>query len=142
MAGLLGHPSKTPEKENHTRMFTDPSTATGIDWKELHGSLLLFRVHGQEVGIKTVHGDSNAIRADVVVLDGDKEGEEFSDTLVFPKVLQSQLKPRVGQMVLGRLGQGHKKPGQSPPWTLSTATDEEKKVGTAYLEKSQGETPF
>ncbi len=122
-------------------MFTDPSTATGIDWKELHGSLLLFKVHGQEVGIKTVHGDSNAVRADVIVLDGDKEGEEFLDTLVFPKVLQSQLKPRLGEMVLGRLGQGHKKPGQSPPWTLATASDEEKKVGMAFLEKSS-ETPF
>jgi hypothetical protein len=122
--------------------FADPSTATGIDWKELHGSLLLFKVHGQEVGIKTVHGDSNAIRADVIVLDGDKEGEEFTDTLVFPKVLQSQLKPRINQMVLGRLGQGHKKPGQSPPWTLSTATDEEKAIGTAYLEKNAGDTPF
>ena len=122
-------------------MFTDPSTATGIDWKELHGSLLLFKVHGQEVGIKTVHGDSNAVRADVIVLDGDKEGEEFLDTLVFPKVLQSQLKPRIGEMVLGRLGQGHKKPGQSPPWTLSVATDAEKATGKAYLEKTS-ETPF
>ena len=122
-------------------MFSDPSTATGIDWKELHGSLLLFKVHGQEVGIKTVHGDSNAIRADVIVLDGDKEGEEFLDCLVFPKVLQSQLKPRVGQMVLGRLGQGHKKQGQSPPWTLSTATDKEKETGKAFLDRT-AETPF
>jgi len=121
--------------------FADPSTATGIDWKDLHGALLLFKVHGQEVGIKTVHGDSNAVRADVVVLDGDAEGQEYLDTLVFPKVLQSQLKPRIGEMVLGRLGQGHKKPGQSPPWTLAAATDDEKKVGMAHLEKKT-ETPF
>ncbi len=122
-------------------MFNDPSTATGIDWKDLHGSLLLFKVHGQEVGIKTVHGDSNAVRADVIVLDGDKEGEAYTDTLVFPKVLQSQLKPSIGSMVLGRLGQGHKKPGQSAPWTLATATEAEKTVGRDYLAKSV-ETPF
>ncbi len=130
-----------PEKEQPLFMFNDPSTATGIDWKELHGSLLLFKVSGQEVGIKTVHGDSNAIRADVVVLDGDKEGETYTDTLVFPKVLQSQLKPSIGSMVLGRLGQGHKKPGQSPPWTLSTATDADKQVGRDYLAKTS-EAPF
>lgn len=121
--------------------FADPSTASGIDWKELHGSLLLIKPTAQEVGIKTVHGDSNAIRADISVLDGDKEGTEYEDTLVFPKVLQSQLKPRIGQMVLGRLGQGHKKPGQSPPWTLSTATDKEKETGKAYLDRT-AETPF
>lgn len=125
-------------------MFNDPSTATGIDWKELHGSLLLFKVHGQEVGIKTVHGESNAIRADVHVLDGDKEGEVFTDTLVFPKVLQSQLKPSIGDLVLGRLGQGHKKPGQSPPWTLAAASAEDKKVGTTYYEAKMApaSTPF
>lgn len=122
--------------------FADPSTASGIDWKDLHGSLLLIKPSAQEVGIKTVHGDSNAIRADISVLDGDKEGTEYEDTLVFPKVLQSQLKPRIGQMVLGRLGQGHKKPGQSPPWTLSTATDDEKKIGKAYLDRTAADTPF
>ena len=121
--------------------FADPSTASGINWKDLHGSLLLIKPSSQEVGIKTVHGDSNAIRADITVLDGDLEGTVYEDTLVFPKVLQSQLKPRLGEMVLGRLGQGHKKPGQSPPWTLSVATDEEKKAGMAFLEKSS-ETPF
>ncbi len=122
-------------------MFNDPSTSTGIDWKELHGSLLLFKVHAQEVDIPTVHGSSNAIRADVIVLDGDKEGEVYGDTLVFPKVLQSQLKSSIGSMVLGRLGQGHKKPGQSPPWTLATAEEKDKQVGRDYLAKTS-EAPF
>lgn len=122
-------------------MFNDPSTATGIEWKPLLGSLLLIQVHGQEVGIKTVHGDSNAIRADVTILDGEQEGEVYADTLIFPKVLQSQLKPSVGKLVLGRLGQGNKKPGQSPPWTLSPATEADKALGTAHLAKAV-ETPF
>ena len=121
--------------------FADPSTATGITWADYQGSLLLFKVTGQEVGIKTVHGDSNAIRADVIVLDGSHEGEEFTDTLVFPKVLQSQLKPRIGQMVLGRLGQGHKKPGQSAPWTLAMAEAQDKEIGKAYLDKQAAEDP-
>lgn len=121
--------------------FKDPSTATGIEWKNLHGALLLFKVHGQEHGIKTVHGDSSAVRADVIVLDGEMADTVYADTLVFPKVLQSQLKPSVGAMVLGRLGQGHKKPGQSAPWTLSAATDADKSTGREYLARSV-EAPF
>ncbi|MDT8915783.1 hypothetical protein [Amycolatopsis sp. PS_44_ISF1] len=121
--------------------FKDPSTATGIEWKNFNGSLLLVKVHGQEHSIKTVHGDSSAIRADVFVLDGDHSGESYVDTLVFPKVLQSQLKPSIGAMVLGRLGQGHKKPGQSAPWTLAAATAEDKTLGREFLAKSV-DTPF
>lgn len=126
-------------------MFNDPSTATGIDWKELNGSLLLFKVHAQETDIQTVHGPSNAIRADVHVLDGDLADSVYSDTLVFPKVLQSQLKPSIGKgegLVLGRLGQGHKKPGQSPPWTLAAASETDKKAGKTYYEANLNDTPF
>ncbi|WP_394620969.1 hypothetical protein JNUCC0626_18300 [Lentzea sp. JNUCC 0626] len=121
--------------------FKEPSTVSGIEWKNLNGALLLIKVHGQEHAIKTVHGDSSAVRADVFVLDGDQADTAYVDTLVFPKVLQSQLKPSVGAMVLGRLGQGHKKPGQSAPWTLAAATEADKAVGRDFLAKSV-ETPF
>jgi hypothetical protein len=126
-------------------MFNDPSAASGIDWKELHGSLLLVKVHSQETDIQTVHGPSNAIRADVHVLDGSLEGSVYADTLVFPKVLQSNLKPAIGKgegLVLGRLGQGQKKPGQSPPWVLSTASETEKKLGKEYYEANLNDSPF
>lgn len=126
--------------------FSDPSTATGIQWKDLHNALVLVKVHAIETDINTVHGLSNAVRADVIVLDdkadGDvAEGEEYTDTLVFPKVLQSQLKGRVGGMVLGRVAQGNKKPGQSAPWTLNPASDADKAKGRDYLAKNT-EPPF
>lgn len=116
--------------------FASPSNASGIEWKDLKGSLLLVKVHGFEAEINTVHGPSTAVRADVIVLDGDEEGTEYSDTLVFPKVLQSQIKGQIGGMVLGRLGQGEKKPGQSPPWMLSEATEADKKIGREYLART------
>lgn len=116
-----------------TSPFASPATASGIDWKALNGALLLISPLSVEEGIKTVHGDSTAVRADVVVLDGDEKGEEYADTLVFPKVLQGQLRSRIGQKVLGRLGQGQQKPGQSPPWILAEATEADQKVGMAYL---------
>ena len=116
-----------------TSPFASPATASGIDWKALNGALLLIRPHSVEEGIKTVHGDSSAVRADVVVLDGVEKAEEYTDCLVFPKVLQGQLRSRLGQNVLGRLGQGNAKPGQSAPWVLAEATEDDVKVGTAYL---------
>jgi len=114
-------------------MFAAPAAASGIDLKELNGSLLLIEPAAIEEDIATVHGPSSAIRADVSVLDGELKGEIYEDTLLFPKVLQGQLRPRIGQKVLGRLGQGVAKPGQSAPWTLNEATDQDKQVATAFL---------
>lgn len=122
--------------------FAAPSSASGIEWKDLKGALLLVKVNGFEAEIKTVHGNSSAVRADVIVLDdkGEVAAETvYGDTLIFPKVVQSQVKNST--MVLGRLGQGEKKPGQSPPWMLSEATEADKEIGRAYLAKTS-EAPF
>jgi hypothetical protein len=116
--------------------FAAPSTASGIKWADLKGSLLLIKVHGIEPAIKTVHGDTAAVRADVIVLDGSEAGTAYNDTLIFPKVLQSQVKGNVGGMVLGRLGQGVAKPGQSAPWTIDAATEADKGVAREHLAKS------
>lgn len=114
--------------------FANPSTATGIDLKAMLGSLLLITVNGIEENIPTAYGPTSAVRADVVVLDGASKGETIDDTLIFPRVLQSQLKAHAGKSkVLGRLGQGTAKPGQSAPWILSEATDADKQAATAYL---------
>lgn len=124
--------------------FGAPSSASGITWADLKGALVLVKVHGIEPEIKTVHGNSSAVRADVIVLDdkGDVPAETaYTDTLVFPKVLQSQIKGNVGGMVLGRLGQGEKKPGQSAPWMLAEASEADKAIGRAYLAKT-AEAPF
>jgi hypothetical protein len=43
------------------------------------------------------------------------------------------LKSKLGEKVLGRLGQGVAKPGQSPPWVLHEANDADVKAGTEYL---------
>lgn len=121
--------------------FSGPSSSTGIQWEDFKGALLIFKVHALESGIKTVHGEAQAVRADVIVLDGAHAGEKYEDTLVFPKVLISQIKTKTGGMVLGRLGQGQKKPGQSAPWTISEPTPDDVKVGMKWLEANT-EAPF
>lgn len=114
--------------------FNPPATATGIDWQALKGALLLITVHEVREGITTSFGVTDAVSADVAVLDGPETGNVYVDTLIFPRVLQGQLRKSVGgQMVLGRLGQGNAKPGQSAPWSLIAASDEDNAAGIAWL---------
>ena len=123
--------------------FSAPSSASGIKWDELKGSLLLITVNEFRPEVRTMHGDQPAVSADVVALDGDAEGATYADTLVFPKVLISQLKARAGGgKVLGRLGKGTAKPGQSAPWMLSEATEDDKTKARAYISKTTVEAPF
>lgn len=119
-------------------MFAAPSAPSGgIDFKDLNGALLLVDVLGVEEHVPTVHtkpGEkSPAVRADVAVLDGTQAGTRYDDTLIFPKILQSQTKTHVGEKVLGRLGQGVAKPGQSAPWQLIEATAEDIAKAEAYV---------
>lgn len=120
--------------------FEDPATMTGIDYTALRGSLLLFEVLAVEE-IKTVHsvpGERDpAVRVNATVLDGPQAGTVLSDALVFPKVLVGQLRPRVGKMVLGRLGQGQARPGLNPPWTLDAATDTDRAKASSFLAGSR-----
>lgn len=115
--------------------FNDPASGSGdkLPLNDLNGNLLLFTVHELVHDIPTKFGISDAVRADVAVLDGTTKGETYNDTLIFPRVLRSQLRDSVGEMVLGRLGQGEAKGGQDPPWLLFTASDDEKKIGERYL---------
>lgn len=124
-----------------TDEFTSPATATGVKWADLKGALLLFDVTGYEPEIHTAFGESSAVRADLSVIDGPQSGEEYKETLVFPKGLQGQLRPRIGSKVLGRLGQGQAKSGQSAPWLLQEATETDKKTAREYLAKSAS-APF
>jgi hypothetical protein len=121
--------------------FAQPATASGINWSEVHGSLVMIEPLSVELGVKTSLGEKDAIRAKIVVLDGDLQGTEFADALVFPKVLIGQLRSRIGSKVLGRLGQGVAKPGQSPPWRLSEASKEDEALGLAWLNRADFAQP-
>lgn len=81
------------------------------------GNLLIFFPTEVRRGIKTSNGDSDAVAcARVVNLD---TGRVLHNTLIFGTALV----PNIGGgapdgIVLGRLGQGEGKPGQSKPWIL------------------------
>lgn len=106
----------------------------GIKWDDLNGRLLLIEPTAVKTDIKTSFGDADAVVADIAVLDGDPKGDTYPEALVFPKVLQGQLKSKLGDKVLGRLGQGTAKPGQSAPWLLEEASPADYDIGVRYLE--------
>lgn len=101
-------------------------------------SLMLFHVHEVVPKIKTIHtkpGEegSDAVRADVVFLTGPLGGEYFGNALIFPKVLVSSLRGKVGKQVLGKLGLGNAKPGQNAAYTLMPFSDSDAQIAMQYL---------
>lgn len=118
-----------------TDLFDAPGSASGVKWEDLNGRLLLVQPLAEERDIPTAFGAASAVRANVTVLDGPTAGEEYADTLIFPKVLQSQVKGNCGsgRFNLGRLGKGNAKPGQSAPWMLGDPTDADKETARAHL---------
>jgi hypothetical protein len=124
--------------------FNDPGAPGGGDsvpLADLLGALLLFDVIEETATIQTVHGPSTAMRCNVAVLDGEHKGRTYDDSLIFPRVLKSQLKPSVGGKVLGRLGQGEKVAGKTPAWLLHAATDADRETGRKYLAYLATKTP-
>jgi len=112
-----------------------PGAGDHLDLKALFGELLHITVAEIVRDIQTVHGVSDAIRANVTVLSGASKGDTLTDVLIFPRVLRSQLETAVGAndpVVLGRLGQGAAKPGKSAPWVLNAPSDEDRTTAGKY----------
>jgi len=113
--------------------FTAPAAGGSYDLNEGLGHLVVVEPHTFEPDFPTKRGPADAIR---VTIHDVTAGNTEEDVLLFPKVLVSSLKPRIGQKVLGRIGQGEPKPGQSAPWILTDASGDPQAVAqaTAYLD--------
>jgi hypothetical protein len=109
------------------------SVGDELKYAEHQGSLLLVVPTEHVQSIQTVHGMTDAVRANVIVLDGPQAGRELQDTLIFPRVLKSSLKGKIGQIVVGRLGQGQAKVGQNAPWIFITPSDAELAHAQQYV---------
>ncbi len=112
-----------------------PTSGDKVDLRELNGALLYVNVRELVKDIDTAHGKADAVKCDVAVLDGGKKGSTYDETLIFPKVLVSQLAPAAGTadtVVVGRLGQGLAKPGKSAPWVLNAPTADDLATAAKY----------
>jgi len=96
--------------------------------------LLLITVLAYETDIESVYGTADAVRVDIVVLDGDGAPDKYSNTLLFGTVLVDELHDVIGSRVLGRLGKsGTGSAGRNPAWVLNPHTEADAQVATDYL---------
>jgi len=100
--------------------FSPPSVnENGPKVADLAGQLLIITPTEYKTGIKTIHGDAEAVEVSIVNLDTNKN---YDSVLFFNVALRNALKTKIGQKVLARIGQGTAKPGKSAPWILLDAT--------------------
>lgn len=119
-----------------TDPFNDPAAGGGVKVTEFEGRLLLITPTSYDEGIATVHGEKDAVKANIVVIDekSPAASERHDDVLLFQGNLIGATKRFVGKgMVVGRLGKGEAKPGKNAPWILDVATDDEKMLARTYL---------
>lgn len=111
------------------------SPASGAKITEFEGMLLLLTPTEHREGIQTAFGAADAVVTDLDVVDGAAAGQSHAGVLIFQKALQGQLRPKIGtgRKVLGRLGRGIAKAGQSAPWILLDPTEDDKARTRAHL---------
>lgn len=103
---------------------------TEIDWQIHRGALIMIAPKDIVVVPQALLPENRsslsglpATVCDVlVVADDGAVVARHHEAWIFHRVMQAQLKNALGHLVLGRLIQGHPKPGQSAPWQLGEAT--------------------
>ena len=113
--------------------FAAPSTGGGsLKPADVEGHLLVVEPSEYVASIATSFGERDAVR--VTVHDISTQ-ETHSDVLLFGTALIGSLKGQIGKRVLGVMGKGTAKAGQSAPWILvdASANADAVKAATAYL---------
>ena len=121
--------------------FSPPSmNESGPKVADLAGQLLIITPTDYKIGIKTIHGDAEAVEVSLVNLDTNKS---YESVLFFNVALRSALKSKIGQKVLARIGKGTAKPGKSAPWILLDATTDAAALAkaNAYLATASAPAP-
>lgn len=116
-------------------LFDEPGSTSSIKWADHEGQLVLiwpkiekpFEYDGET---------KDVIEAKVVVLDPPGGIPiEYGTTVIFPRVMQGQVRGNIGKNRpnLGRVGKGEAKPRQSPPWILLDPNETDKKIAVSFL---------
>lgn len=119
--------------------FTTPAELSSDFFKvaDNEGALLIIRPTRFEPGVSTANGAADVLYCDIWAVDGNHAGENWSSAWITQSVLTKQLRPREGQLVLGRIAKGTAQPGKSAPWVLNPPTDEDMKAGAEAWTKVQ-----
>jgi hypothetical protein len=115
-------------------MFQRPSSGDHFKAADHLGKLVLFETIGGKEMVKTNFGDTEAVTADVTVIDADGGPQTYPRSLVFGAALIGTLTRALpGKPLLGRIGQGQAKAGQSAPWVLADYSDQDAQLAGQYL---------
>lgn len=113
--------------------FDAPSQGGGsLKAADVEGHVLVVEPSEYVASIATSFGEKDAIRVSVHDI---TTSETHNDVLLFGSALISSLKGQIGKRVLGVMGKGTAKTGQSAPWVLIDASQDPNAVSaaTAYL---------
>lgn len=112
--------------------FSSPAAGSVLKPVEIEGHLLVVEPLEYITNIATAMGDSDAVRCTVHDV---TSGSTHTEVLWFSSVLVGSLKSRIGAKVLGVMGKGLAKPGQTAPWILNDASGEPAAIekAKAYL---------
>lgn len=127
-----------------TNPFNSPASGEKVIIEENLGELFMITPKSVEEDIKTIHGETDALVADVVIFRDGGEPEAYIGTRVFQKVLIGSLKGSIGKPmpVLGVLAKGEKKPGKSAPWVLTAPNQAQIDQALAYYNTNVVSNPF
>jgi hypothetical protein len=117
--------------------FSAPAAGSVLKPAEIEGHLLVVEPLEYIERMPTQMGESDAVRCTVHDITNKSTHEEV---LWFSTVLVGSLRSRIGAKVLGMMGKGVAKPGQTAPWVLqdASAVPEAVKAAQEYL---QANTP-
>lgn len=90
------------------------------------GNAVLVRPMEYIQSMNTAHGVTDAVRADWIVLTGPNQGKTVNGSLIFGKVLKSELTRIMGTpkpMMVAVIGRGEAKGGKSAPYLFAPADD-------------------
>jgi hypothetical protein len=131
-SGNANAPETTAPAGNLSDMFsTDVSSGDMAKLKADLGAAVLVRPTEWIESMKTVNGDTSAIRADWIVLDGPNQGALRSNSLVFNTVVRNTLKNVLDgpyPFFVGVVAEGEAKPGKNAPLVFATAAPEQVKL--------------
>ena len=105
-----------------TGLMSASDASGGLKLKDLEGCLVVMRPTGPPENMTTAYGEGSYTPAEVLVVKGAAELADgtWHELWVFPKAVQGQLRSAAkhNQPIVGEVGKGTAKPGQSPPWLL------------------------
>ena len=126
-SGNADNPEDIKPAGNLSDMFsTDVSSGDMAKIKDDLGAAVLVRPLEWIEAMKTVNGETSAIRADWIVLDGPNQGELRSSSLIFNTVVRNTLKNVLEgpqPFFVGVVSEGEAKPGKNAPLVFALAED-------------------